>query len=523
MISFPKKSAGFALALAAVLALSGCGGKKPAETTSATLAPIVLPTAPVTETVESTDPRDEVETLAVIMDAGDLYTLDYYPNLKSVDLSGSTCYAAILDFMENHPNLDVNFTVDLGGTAVSVKDTSATLNAGAFDYDTLMANLKFLPDLATITLPQVDLSAEQINAILAAYPDITLDYTVDLFGSAISLDTAELDLSGMDASNVDEACRELGLLTNLTRVTLSSSLSKEDVDKLQAAAPNIIFDYSFSLFGKTISTADEEVVYKDQNIGNEGEAEIREALKILDNCKRFVLDNCKLDYEVLAGIREDFREGPKVVWRVYFGVNNRYNTLTDDDVIRAVKNVTDETCGPMKYLEDVVHMDLGHNDTLSDLSFVGYMTKLETLIVSGCSVSDLSGFENCKNLLWLELAYCGKLKDITPLAGCESLAYLNLSFTGVSDYAPLDALPLERFVCLSPKASTSEQNTFTSIHPKGECITVFYGQSNPYSYGWRYDDNGKTMFWYYKDIIREVFNYDQADAILDAQKKVEGN
>ena len=59
---------------------------------------------------------------------------------------------------------------------------------------------------------------------------------------------------------------------------------------------------------------------------------------MLDACERFVLDNCKLDYEVLAGIREDFREGPKVVWRVYFGKDGRYNTLTDDDVIRCVEN-----------------------------------------------------------------------------------------------------------------------------------------------------------------------------------------
>ena len=44
---------------------------------------------------------------------------------------------------------------------------------------------------------------------------------------------------------------------------------------------------------------------------------------------------------------------------------------------------------------------------------------------------------------------------------------------------------------------------------------------NPYSYGWRYDDYGNTMFWYYKDVIREVFNYDQADAILKAQKENE--
>lgn len=522
MISFPKKIACFACTLAAVLAFSACGRKESAETTSATLEPIVLPTAPVVEETESTNPKEDVEELAVVMDAGDLYTLNYYPNLKSVDLTGSTCYGAILDYMSKHPDLDVTFTVALGGTEVSVKETAVTLNPGAFDYDTLLTNLQYLPNLTTVSLPQISLNVEQIHEIRSAYPELSLNYTVDLFGDSFPLDTTELNLSYMDPSNVDEACQKLGLLTNLTDVTLSSSLSKEDVDTLQTAAPDIIFHYSFSLFGKTLSTADEEVIYKNQDIGNNGEAQIREALKILDHCSRFVLDNCGLDNEVLAGIREDFRDGPKVIWRVYFGVDGRYNTLTDDDTIRAVYNVTDSTCGPMKYLEDVKYMDIGHNEYLTDLSFVGYMPNLEVLIASESAVKELKGFENCKKLTWLELAYCYKLENIDALSGCEGLKYLNLSYSKVKSFEPLDSLPLERFVYLSPKASTKEQNTFTTIHPKSECITVFYGYSMPYSYGWRYDDNGQTMFWYYKDVIRKVFNYDQADAILDAQKKAAG-
>lgn len=517
MIPLLKKSVCLLCAAAAFLALSGCGSSKATETTPPTYEAIVLPTAPVAQAEKATDPKEEVESLSVIMQAGELYTLDYYPNLKSIDLSGSTCYDAILDFMSKRPHLDVTFTVSLGGTEVSVKDTSVTLQSGTFDYEMLLENLQYLPNLVSVSLPDIDLNAEQVNAILAAYPELALEYTVELLDTAYTLDTTTLDLRGMDASGVDEACRKLGLLTNLTDVQLSSSLSFEDVDKLQTAVPNIVFDYEFTLFGKTISTADEEVVYKDQNIGNEGEEKLREALKIMDHCSRFVLDDCGFDYEVLANIREDFRGGPKVVWRVRFGVGDRYTTVTDDDTIRAVYNVTNDTCGPMKYLEDVKYMDIGHNEYLSDLSFVSYMPELEVLIASESGVVDLTGFENCKKLTWLELAYCYKLENIDALAGCDGLKYLNISYSKVTSFEPLDALPLERFVYLKPKASTEEQNTFTAIHPKGECITVFYGYSMPYSYGWRYDDNGKTMFWYYKDVIRKVFNYDQADKILEAQ------
>ena len=516
MIPFFKKITLVLCVVSTVFALNGCGGSEPEETTPPTLEPIVLPTAPA-ETEAEVAPELQEEHLTLVLEAGELYTLDYYPNLKTVDLSGSTCYSAIVDFASKRPHLDVTYSVAVGATDISSKADSASLKAGSFDYDLLMENLQYLPGLTSLTLVDMDLTTEQLAALREAYPEISLDYSVELFGSSFGVDTTTLDLSAMSASGIEEACLKLGKMSNLTDVTLSSSLSFEDVDALQTAVPHIRFHYSFNLLGRTVSTGDDEIIYKNLNCGDAEEAEIRKALKILDHTSRFVLDNCGFSNETLAQLREDFRGGPKVIWRVYFGTEGRYNTLTDDDTIRAVYNVTDSTCGPMKYLEDVKYMDLGHNEYLTDFSFVGYMPELEVLIGSGSAVTDLSGIENCKKLTWLELASCSKLENIEPLAGCEGLKYLNISYTKVKDLQPLDALKLERFVYLNPKASTKELNTFTTIHPKGECITVYYG-SQPYGYGWRYDDNGQTMFWYYKDVIREVFNYDQADKILKAQE-----
>ena len=521
MITVFKKYIPFIGLVLVVLALCGCGSKADAtETLPQATERITLPTAPAAEeTVPPTDPKESVEHLSVIMEAGELYTLDHYPNLKSVDLSGSTCYDAILDYMGKHPQIQVTFTIPLGSNQVSSQDTAITLPGGTFEYTALLENLQYLPNLAAISLPDIRLDAQQINTLLETYPHLTMEYTVELLGSNYDADTTNLDLSAMSSSQIDAVIPRLGLLTKLSTVTLSNSLSLQEVALLQDANPHATFQYSFSLFGKTVSTTDEEVIYKNQSIGNEGEEKIRQALAVLDNCSRFVLDNCGLDYEVLAGIREDFRDGPKVVWRVYYGVNGRYNLLTDAETLRAVYNVTDDTCGPMKYCEDVKYMDIGHNEYLTDLSFIGYMPNIEVVIASGCAARELPGFENCKKLTWLELAYCYKLENIESLYGCESLRFLNLSFTKVSNYMPLDGLPLERFVCLSPKASTEEQNIFISIHPKPGCITVFYGYSNPYGYGWRYDDNGKTFNEYYKTVIREAFNYDLLETYLPKDDK----
>lgn len=503
MVPFLKKTA---VILTVLTLFTGCGKQEEFS----------VPTHVVTEATqapaETQDPKEVLEELTTIVTAGNIYQLDHYKKLKSVDLSGSTCYAAIVDYVQENPHIDVTYTVDLGGTWVSNKETSLTLAPGSFDHATLLENLQYLPGLTSISLTDISLSAEQINEVLEAYPQLTLDYTVSLLGNSYDISTTELDLSGMSSAQIDEAIPKLGLLTNLTSVKLSDSLSKADVARLQDANPNATFHYNFYLFGKSLSTTTETVEYKNQTIGDGGEAELREALAILDNCTRFVLDNCKFSNEVLAQVREDFRDGPNLVWRVYFGTNSRYNTLTDAETIRAVYNVTDETVTPLKYCEGAKYIDMGHNETLTDLSFVSGMPDLEVLIASGCAVKELVGFENCKKLTWLELAYCYKLENIDSLAGCESLTYLNLSFTKVSNYMALDACPLKRFVCLSPKAPTKEQNTFVGIHEG--CLTVFYGYSNPYGYGWRYDDNGKTFNEYYKTVVREAFNYDYLEQFL---------
>ena len=126
MIPFFKK---FTLALcltAAVCSFSGCGSSKAEETTvPPTLEPIVLPTAP--KETEATVPAERLEEhLTAVMTAGELYTLDYYPNLKTVDLSGSTCYSAIADFASKRPHLDITYSVSVGATDLSTKASSAS-------------------------------------------------------------------------------------------------------------------------------------------------------------------------------------------------------------------------------------------------------------------------------------------------------------------------------------------------------------------------------------------------------------
>ncbi len=508
MIPFFKKFSCLLCAAGIALLFSGCGSHRPST------VPTAHP-AQAETTAPTTDPLLEVEDLAVVLSESELYTLSQYPNLKSLDLSGSTCYEAIQNYILLHPQITVTYTVDFGGTQVKNSETSVTLEPGSFSFDTLLADLKYLPDVTAISFPEIELTGEQIALLRETYPDIDLDYTVHLFGTTYSVEQTELDLSDMSSSQVDEAVQKLGLLPALAQVRLSDSLSMAEVAKLQDANPNATFLYNFSLFGQSLSTTTETVTFKDYSIGNEGAEQIRQALEILDNCSRFLVDNCKIDSEVLAEIREEFRGKTTLAWRIYFGDNLKYNALTDADTIRAVYHVSDANVSELKYCEGAKYIDMGHNETLTDLSFVSGMPNLEVFIGSGSAVKELTGFENCKKLTWLELANCLALKDVDALAGCESLRFLNISYSKVTSLMALDGLPLERFVYLNPRASTEEQNTFVAIHEG--CRVVYYGYSNPFT-PWRYDDNGKTFNAYYKDVVREAFNYDLLETYLPKTK-----
>ena len=183
-----------------------------------------------------------------------------------------------------------------------------------------------------------------------------------------------------------------------TRVSLKLPLA--DVKKLQDANPKVVFHYSFDLFGKTVSTTDEKVEFKNVSIGDSGEGKIREALDILSGCSYFLLDNCKLSNEVLANIRADYPK-TEVVWRIY-QTNKGRSWLTNTEVLRAVYGVNDSNSGVFKYCTKVKYMDFGHNTEMVDISFMAYMPDLEIAILSGSEITDLTPLSGLKKLEFLE-------------------------------------------------------------------------------------------------------------------------
>ena len=432
----------------------------------------------------------------------------YFPKLKKVDASQCGDYAMLEKLQERLPDVEVNYTVSLGGKSFAPDSVELALEPGDYDLDTLNENLQYLPQLAAVTFLRTELTLEQIEQLRTDFPGITFHVTVSLLGQEYGEDTTELDLSAMASEQVTEAAGKLPMLPALEKIILTdaegnSQLPKEDVKTLQKAVPNVVIDYSFDFFGTKLSTAEEEVHIKNVKIGDEGESEVRAALDLLPDCKRFVLENCQISNEVMAKLRDDYRDRTKVVWRVSFG---KGSSLTDAQILRAVYDLVDTNCANLTYLEDVRFMDIGHNEFLKESSFISGMKSLEYVIISGSMISDLKPFANCKNLKVLEAAFCEYIYSAEGLEGCESLERLNISYTHITDLSPLDNLNLVNLCAMyegKSRVPQEEQERFQALKP--DCKMTFVG-SQPYGSAWRYDDDNNPLEWY--ATIRKVFRYD---------------
>ena len=425
----------------------------------------------------------------------------------TVDMRNTEDYEAILQYIEAHPDEIVLYDISLGQASYAPDTTALTFTADQTPYDDLLSNLKYLPQVATLDLPETSLTAGQLDTLKQMYPNITVTYTVALGDGVLTADTTTLDLSWLTPDQVIPTAGKLALLPQLQEVQLmtaagTSALSLTDLKTLQDACPEVLFLYSFELFGKTVSTADETIEYVNVEIGDEREDEIRQALDVLTRCTYFKLDRCDVSTPVMAGLREDYPD-KMIVWRIYL---DHFNMLTDEKILRLTHRLNDNNVGDLIYFTECTHLDIGHNEKLSDISFVQYMTKLECVILAGAPVSDISYFANCPNLVWLELCYCYPLKDLSPLADHPTLKYLNVSFTQVRDLTPLENVPLERFNCLGNKIPQADQDMINAWHP--ESMNVFTGKQ-PFGYGWRYNDHGYTYFEYYAN-MRILFRYDDA-------------
>ena len=487
------------LLLGAVLLLSGCGKEENAA-----------PTVPKWPWEQK-----KVESLTLVVTAEDFENLEKCENLRHLDITGSTCYEEIMAYTANHPDVEIRYAVPVGSTTVKNTETEITLNPEDGTYAILDQYLPYLPQLQEIYLTNTGLTDAELEALRKDFPSRNFRYSLNILGTEHDQDASEVVLSSMTPGQMEEVTAQVSRMTGVTSLDLTgSSLSVTDVKTVMETFPEAHISYSFDLYGQEVTTDTERIDLTGISIGDAGADTIRQALAILPKCTYMKLENCGISNEVLGSIQADF-PNTKIVWRISFG--GQYSLLTDETTLRTVYGVDDSHNEYLKYCTSLKYIDMGHNDTLTDISFAAHMPDLEILILSGSSIRNVDALANCKNLVFLEMANCGYLEDISALENCENLRFLNIGFTRVADITPIWDLPLERFVCLGPKMDQETRTAYEEEHP--DCWVRFSG-SDPLSLGWKYDDVGITKSEYYL-FIREVFDLDGVDKRIAQQKAEE--
>lgn len=497
------------LILCLPLALLGCTGTEqtsggvPAsvsETPAAEPTPALTP-EPTPITVAGASAEDG--TLRAVVEAEDFALIEQMEGLRTLDVSGSVCFDAILAYQSAHPDVKVVYTVPVGDAVLSP--------------DTVTARVRRLPDPAVLAyLPKLSsLSVEEpmppetAKAVRSALPDAVLSYSVTVAGHTVSDTETALDLSGISPAHAAELAEAIEVLPKITDVELdradgSSDWTLEDAGVLQSVREDLRVHLTVTVFDRTFSLTDDVVSFSNIPLADRKD-ELLAILPQLRNVRLLEMEECGLPDEEMAELRAQF-PSPKIAWMIHLGA---YAFRSDSKMLRMnIYNdktmLTDENVHPLIYCNEVKYIDLGHNQ-IQNPYFIAYMPELEVCILAIYQPTDLSAFANCPNLEYAELFH-GSVTDVSPLANCKHLKHLNLCMNQITDITPLYGLTeLERlWISRNPGIPKEQIEKFKELVPNCLVNTTTVDPTDP---PWRLDPRRPSGRSERYELLRKQFCY----------------
>ena len=332
---------------------------------------------------------------------------------------------------------------------------------------------------------------------------------IHLGGMDVPWDASYLDLSAIRSEDIPEVMAVLEGLPYLRSVKLTdgdgaSPWSIQQAWTLMQDRPELQVEYTANAFGVSFSLTDEVVSFSNIDLGDRVE-ELKALLPYMTGVGRLDMEYCQIPDEQMAALREEF-PAPKIVWRVFMG---KYSCRTDAIMIRfsdssEEQRLRDKDVYPLIYCNEMRYLDLGHN-ALSSAYFAAYMPALEVCILAvEHELNDISALASCPKLEFLEI-FSGRVTDISPLAECKNLKHLNICNNRITDITPLYSLELERLWIAHTFVPYTEIEAYRASFPECE---VDYTASDPAAGHWRIRGN------YYVPryaLLREQFCYDHLE------------
>ncbi len=426
--------------------------------------------------------------------AEDLALLRYFSALSFVDARACTVDAAFAEAAFAFEDVAFVWNTTIGGVPAESTSTSLDLTGSDIPAEQALWLLRGLPALTEVVCYDTVWSAAELTTLREVYPAISFLRDIEVFGERVPADAESLDFSDR-AVNLDELMQILEQLPAIKTVDLSGqTVSLEQMERLTAAFPAIAFSFSFELFDKQVTTNTTELDLEGYALSSP--EEIARALKFLPNLNTCDLSHSGLRNEEMEQLMAQF-PNVKFIWVIRLGAWEIRTDITAFSKGNRTKfpdgmgfftgegktNFYDEDIQVLKYCKDLVYLDLGHGNRLTDLSVLTQLKHLRVLIVSMNKLVDLTPLAQLQELELLEI-YQNPFTDISPIAKLTKLKYLNCNSTLITDPSPLFTMQnLEMLWFVSVRNVSPEQKQ-QLVEALPNCRVNFRPNSAPPD-GWK--------------------------------------
>ena len=430
----------------------------------------------------------------------DLVRLVYFPNLVSLDASGSADYQALMEAQTMYPDLTISWTCVAAGKTFSSTDEEIICAAGTTKDDVALL-LTALPKLTSVDLRGTDVLANDMKTLQGEYPKITFLTQAYLLSERYDTTKTSLTLAAADSFDAEKLGDQLAYFPSLTALDLRAvPASEQDVSALSERYPAMKIRWMVPfLEGLNVDSDSESLDLRGYTVSDL--AAFKQKLKWFSKLTYLDMCNCGPSDAEMAQLRSELPQ-VKVVWMLHVGYWEIRTDIkafsmaqyTEHEGVRFTKIgeesrryrwVDDEQIAKIRYCTDIEALDIGHSDLISDISFVRELDKLRFLVISMTKVTDLTPIRNLKNLIFFEMFEMAPM-DISVLYDLPQLEFLNCSNTQISDIKPLLSLTnLKRLWLIQCYLPKEELHALKVGLPN--TIVIANGKHSTDT-GWRFDN-----------------------------------
>lgn len=352
---------------------------------------------------------DSTELVLTSPDETDFELLRFFDRLTMVEVKDSELYELIMNYDRQMEDCLFVWSVPIGNEVYKSTTASVTLpEVSASDID----RLQYLPQLISVDFSGCT-EYDRIMSFREENPDCYVLWTVDMFGTTVTSEDTELDISGTKISDGEELRSRLRYLPALEKLMVCDcGLSNEVLDEINREFENVKIIWKV-YFGRW-SLRTDATAFSTQNYDPPAYRLVDREVTVLRYCTD--LEMLDLGHNSLTSV-EPFTE-----------LTNLKVLILADNRISDISSLNKLT--KLEYFEMFINR-------ISDISVVQYMPNLTDINFCWNRISDPSPLYNHKHLerVWMcggGMSAATKREFIAALPGVEFDLYSTYGSTNGS-------------------------------------------------------------------------------------------